>query len=142
LHALAVESEQHLFGLPLLELVPALVPDLHRPAAVLAFGDVAFEVDVRQRVILGLHGEVVHLGVGRQALWHGPRRQHAVALQPEVPVQGPGVVLLHDKARVLGIGELHLRRRLRRDVEVALGAVGRQLLGRLLGGHVCQLVSP
>ena len=52
-----------------------------------------------------MDGEVVALGIGRDALGHGPGDEHAVALEAEVPVQAAGVVLLHDEAgEVLALG--------------------------------------
>ena len=79
-------------------LVGAAVPDLHLAGAVLALRDLAGEVDVVERVVLDVHREVVALGVGRDALRHRPRDQHAVALEAQVPVQVAGVVLLHHEA--------------------------------------------
>ena len=70
--------------------------------------------------------EVVALGVGRDALRDGPGDQHAVALEPQVPVQPAGVVLVHHEARLLRrVGAL-AGPRLGRRAEVALGAVGVQ----------------
>ena len=60
--------------------------------------DLALEGRVLQRVVLGVHGEVVHRRVVGDALGQRPGDQHAVALQPEVPVQPAGVVLLHHEA--------------------------------------------
>ena len=49
-------------------------------------------------MVLGGDGEVVDTGVGRHALGKRPRHEHPVALEAEVPVQRPRVVLLHDEA--------------------------------------------
>ena len=57
--ALAVEADHDLAALPLLGLVGARVPDPHRAAAVLALRDLAREVDVLERVVLGVDGEPV-----------------------------------------------------------------------------------
>ena len=98
LQALAVEGDHHLVLAPLVQLVGAAVPDPHRPGAVLALRDVAVELEVLERMVLGAHGEVVALGIGRDALRHRPRGERALVLEPQVPVQRPGVVLLHDVA--------------------------------------------
>ena len=45
------------------------------------------------------------LRVDRHALRHRPRHQHAVALQPEVPVQRAGVVLLDHERVVVALGQ-------------------------------------
>ena len=55
------------------------------------------ELEVLERVVLGAHGEVVALRVGRDAARHRPGREHAVVLEPQVPVQPPRVVLLDDE---------------------------------------------
>src|SRR6185437_93572 len=96
--ALAVQRDLDLARLPLEHLVGAPVPDLHRPRAVLALGYLAMEVHVLERMVLRPHGQVVFLGRLRQALGHGPRGQHAVALQAQVPVQARRRVLVHDEA--------------------------------------------
>jgi hypothetical protein len=99
LQALAVEGDHHLVLAELVLLVRAAVPDPHRPRAVLAGRDLAVEVEVLERMVLGADREVVAAGVGRDALRHRPRGEHAVVLQPQVPVQRAGVVLLHDEPR-------------------------------------------
>src|SRR5437763_16608430 len=80
LDALAVEGGHDLSWLPLVQLVPALIPDLHRASAVLALGDLSREVDVRHRVILGPDSEVGDGRVGAEALGHRPRHQDALAM--------------------------------------------------------------
>jgi hypothetical protein len=50
----AAQLDLDLALLPLERLVGPLVPDRHRPAAVLALGDLAVEVDVLERVVLGV----------------------------------------------------------------------------------------
>ena len=57
--ALAVEGDHHLVVAELVRLVGPAVPDLHRPGAVLAGRDVAVEVDVLERVVLGVDRQVV-----------------------------------------------------------------------------------
>ena len=114
---LAVQDRDHLLAVaPLLELVGAGIPDRHLAAAVLAGRDRALERAVLDRVVLGLHGEVVLLRVGRHAAGQRPAHQHAVVLEPEVPVQAPGVVLLDHEDRIAAAGGLRRirRHRLRR----------------------------
>src|SRR5207253_2825018 len=74
------------------QLVGAVVPDLDRAGAILAFRDLPLEGGVVQRMVLDVDGEVLRAGLERHALRHRPARQHAVALQPEVVVQPPGIV--------------------------------------------------
>jgi hypothetical protein len=50
-------------------------------------------------VVLDVDREVVALGVRGDSLGNGPGHQRAVALEPEVPVEAAGVVLLDDEAR-------------------------------------------
>ena len=109
------------------------VPDDHVAAAVLAGGDHALEVDVLDRVILDVDGEALDRRVECRPVRHGPAREYAVHLEPQVVVTPPGAVPLHDEPerprRAPGPG---LAGRLRRAGEVTLGVVGReQLAGRL-----------
>jgi len=53
-------------------LVGAGVPDDHRAGAVFALGDAALELEVVERVVLGLDGEPLVARVERRALRHGP----------------------------------------------------------------------
>ena len=124
-----VQDDLHLAVGPLLTLIGAVVPEDHRAAAVLALRDLAFEAAVLQRVVLGVDGQVVRRRIQRKALRHGPRDEHAVALQPEVPVQCARVMLLDDEGVALALarGARPPGHRLRRAGGVALAAVGRQL---------------
>ena len=100
--AFAVQHDDRLAVLPLLDVVRAGVPDLHVPGAVTAFGDVALEVEVLEGMVLGLDGEMVLLRMPRHAARQRPRHQHAVALEAQVPVQPGGRVLLdHEPLLVL-----------------------------------------
>ncbi|CAH0297134.1 hypothetical protein SRABI26_04415 [Arthrobacter sp. Bi26] len=86
-----------LAGDPLFAFVVSAVPDADRPGAVLALGNVTFEVGVVHRVVFGLDREVVLGLAGRDALGQCPGHQHPVAFEPEVVVKPPGVVLLDDE---------------------------------------------
>ena len=132
-HAPAVERDDRLVVPPLVALVGPRVPDLHGPGAVLTLRDVALEVDVLDRVILGVDRLPVVLRVLRDAVRDRPGGEHAVALQPQVPVQAPRVVLLDHEARrrrAVGLASGRLRSRL----EVALPPVVAELLGHSANG--------
>lgn len=75
LDALTVETDNDLFVAPLLQLESALVPDRYMTAAVFARRDVALEVGVVHRMVLGLDREPVLVRVGGEVLGHGPRDQ-------------------------------------------------------------------
>ena len=87
---LAVQHHLDLAGRPLQHLVAAVVPDGDRARAVLPPRDLPLEAAVLQRVIFGVHGQVVDRRVARHALGQGPGDQHPVALEAEVPVQRGG----------------------------------------------------
>ena len=86
---------------PLLELVPAVVPDRDAAAAVFPGRDAALERRVVHRVVLGHDREVVALVRRRHAPRHRPADQHAVPFEAEVPVQRRRVVLLDHEGRQL-----------------------------------------
>ncbi len=81
LHALAVQHHDDLIGAELLGGVGATIPDRHRAGAVLTLGDVALELEVLERVILGVHRAVVAARICRDALGNGPRRECAVTFE-------------------------------------------------------------
>ena len=56
------------------------------------------EVEVLERVVLGVDGEPVLVGVGRDSPGKRPGSKRAFVLEPQVPVQPGGVVLLDDEA--------------------------------------------
>jgi hypothetical protein len=116
---IAVERDDHLVVVHLVRLVAPAIPDAHAPAAVLATGDVAFELEVLEGVVLGVHRQVVALRVDWDATRDCPREQHPVVLQAKVPVHAPGVVLLDHEppARLTVVGAAGGLRRL---FEVAL----------------------
>ena len=74
----------------------AAVPDHDAAGPVLAFGYLAFEAAVVERMILYLHRKSAVLRVQARFFRHGPALQHAIVLEPEVVVQPRRVVLLHD----------------------------------------------
>ena len=94
------------------------------------------EVDVLERVVLGVDGEPVRGSVGK--LGHPARKrpgqQHPFVLEPQVPVQVPGVVLVDDEAAA-GRGRIAvaiLASRLAGSLEVALASVLLELSGHQL----------
>jgi hypothetical protein len=116
------------------QLVRAVVPDLDRARPVVALRDLAVELRVLERVILDVDGQMLRPRLRRHALRNGPAGQHAVALEPEVVVEAPGVMALDDEDRLLlPRGALALGERLRGRVRVALGAVFLELLHRFPG---------
>ena len=125
----AVQHELHLRVRPLLGFVGAPVPDAHGAAAVLAGRDFAREGGVLERVVLGVHGQVVPLGIVRQALGQRPGGEHAVALEPQVPVQRPGVMLLDHETQGLASPGAAGAHRFGRLGRIALGPIGAQCLG-------------
>ena len=110
-------------------LVALLVPDRHVPGAIGALGDLPLEGEVLERVVLGADGEAVLGGVERQPLGHRPRDEHSVPLEPKVPVEAAGVMLLDHEARIRslpgGEGQM-VAVRLGRLPEVTLPAVRSQ----------------
>ena len=84
-----------------LRLPGALVPDHDGAAAVLAFGDDAFEAAVLHGVVFDLDGEAAVAGVVAGALGDGPGFEHAVPAEAEVVVQVRGGVLLDDEGEAV-----------------------------------------
>src|SRR5262245_37776586 len=78
-------------------------------------------------MILDLDGEALLAGIEGRAACHGPGLEHAIHLESEIVMQACRVVLLDDEARVLGLANASLARGLGRLLEVALGAVLREL---------------
>jgi hypothetical protein len=77
--------------------VHAAIPHDHRARAVVAVGNHTLEIDVLDRVVLGLDGEALLLGIERRSARHRPRAQHAAHLEPQVPVHAArGVLLTHE----------------------------------------------
>jgi len=134
LHPLAVEDDHDLAVRPLLGLVRPVVPDRDVTRAVVAGRDVAPEVDVVERVVLDVNGEVVLLGVGGHAFGHRPRDENAIPFEPEIPVQAARVMLLHHKPRRLGRFPGNLGAGFWCLLEIALGLVLGELFGHLRKG--------
>ena len=107
-----------------------MIPDLDRAGAVLPGRNLAFEVGVRERVILDVDGEVsLRRGHGH-SLRHRPAREDAVALEPEVVVQPPRSVALDDEAEPRP--STTVSERLGRALRVALAAIVGEGHGRII----------
>src|SRR5688572_693965 len=107
------------------------IPDHDAARAVFAFGDLALEAAVVERVILGLHGEAAVLRAEARLFRHGPALQHAVVLEPEIVVKPGRIVFLHDVLQpALGCDGAGAAR-LRRSLEVALAAIAREPAARV-----------
>ena len=146
LHLLTVEDRDDLVLAELLGLEGPAVPDPHLAGAVLALGDVALELEVLERVVLGVDCEAVLLGVLRDAARERERDERSVVLQPQVPVEPAGVVLLdHEAVALRGLLSLAAPR-LGRPVERALALVFRDFLaarhGELMVGAARRADAP
>ena len=73
------------------------------PGAVGALRDVALELEVLQRVVLGVDREAVVLRVLGDPVGDRPRDRDAVVLEAQVPVQAGRVVLLDDEAPAVAV---------------------------------------
>jgi hypothetical protein len=71
------------------------VPHDHGAAAVLALRDVALEIEIGERMILGVHGEALVACDEARPARDRPALEHAVELEPQVEVQPPRIMPLH-----------------------------------------------
>jgi hypothetical protein len=90
--------------------------------AVLAFGDVALELQILDRVIFRLDRQPSLRRIERRPLANRPRLEHAAHLQTKIKMQVRRVVLLHDEAAQAALRQAPAR--LRRAPEVPLLPVG------------------
>src|SRR5205807_1601831 len=81
-------------AVPLQALERAAVPDRDLPRAVLALRYLPGELEVLERMVLGRRREAVLARVEGDPVRHRPRREHAVVLEAQVPVQPPRVMLV------------------------------------------------
>src|SRR4051812_26159108 len=96
---LPMEPDLNLVVGELLALVGSAVPDPHRARAVFTLRDVAMEVQILERMVLGPDRHPVVLGRGRNPVRYRPRREYAIALEAQVPMDAASVVLLDHVAR-------------------------------------------
>ena len=128
-------------------LVGAGVPDQHGAGAILALGNDPLEGAVAQRVVLGVHGQVLDRRIVGEAARHRPAHQHAVGGHAQVIMQAPRLVAVDHEGAVGGENPGHVagcwrRRRLGRAEKIAFGVVVR---GRYWGaGHglACTVAAP
>ena len=99
----------------------AHLPHHHRASAVVAFGNNAFEIEIRYGMILDLHGQAFVGWVERKAFGHSPGFQHAIHLQAKIIVQAGGAMFLHYEAMARFL--LDLPRRLGSFSEAAFALV-------------------
>src|SRR5690606_14528605 len=105
-HALAVRHETQLALLEcplrvvLRGLPGAAVPQHHRAAAVLSLRDRAFELGVRQRMILGADGEPLLPGNRARPAGHRPAPKDPAPFEPQVVMQAARIVHLHEETRL------------------------------------------
>ncbi len=105
------------------------IPELDRSPAILALWNRTFEVAVIEWMILDFKGQTLVMGIERRAAGHRPGLEDAVQFEAEVVVQAGGVMLLDDVAQARGIGDRRLAAGFRGFLEIALGAIWRELPG-------------
>src|SRR5207249_4675734 len=96
----------------------AAVPHDHGATAVLAPRDVALELEVLHRVVFGLHREPFLVSDEARPVRDDPALEHAIELEPQVIVQAPRRVHLHNelaaqigprlRGRLAGLAEITL----------------------------------
>src|SRR3954447_9303769 len=127
---LAMESELEVALLEpargVVRLPIAAVPEQDSPAAILAFGNGAFEVAVVERMIFDLDGQPLVTRIERWAFGHRPGFEHTVEFQPEIIMQPAGVVLLDHESPLGGRSDLNLAAGLRGLFKIPLFPVGGQ----------------
>lgn len=106
--------------------IPA-IPQQDGTAAILTFGDGAFEVAIIQRMILDLHGKALVMRVQRWPSGDCPRLEYTVELEPQIVMQTSCSMLLDDEAETRSRGNDHLPARLGRLLEIPFGRIVGQL---------------
>ena len=113
-----------------LRLPDAAIPQHDGAAAILAFGNGAFEIAIVQRVILDLDRQPLVGGIERWTARHGPGFEDAIELEPEIVVQAGRVMLLDHEPPLFARRYLDVAGGLRRLAEIALLPVRAELLQR------------
>src|SRR6516225_7808498 len=100
----------------------AAVPQQHRAAAILSFGNDPLKPAIIERVVLDLDGEPLLAGIEARAFWHRPALQHTIELETKIEMQASRLVFLNDKSeRRRGLlARRRFTRRLRCLPEIAL----------------------
>ncbi len=111
--------------------VDPAIPDDHLSGAVLAGRNHAFERCIVERMVLRLRREALFARIERRAFGHGPRLEHAIALETKVVMHAARSVLLDDEEERTFAKRSRLGRGFRRRIEAAL----RGVFGELVLGH-------
>jgi len=77
----------------------AAVPQLHRPAAILALGNGAFEIAIVERVVLDFDRKSLVMRIEGGSARHGPGLEDAIELEAQIVVQAPRFVALDNEAQ-------------------------------------------
>ena len=80
-------------GLPL-----PYIPHHDRTSTIVAFWNSPFKIEIRDGVILHMHGEAFISGIKRRSPRDSPRLQHAIKFETKIVVQARGAMPLYDKA--------------------------------------------
>src|SRR6516165_6498294 len=106
------------------------IPELHSAAAILAFGNGAFEIAVVERMVLDFHRQALVMRIERGPPGDRPGFEHAVKFQPEIVVQARSGMLLDHEAALLRRPDRGFAARLRGLFEIPLFAVGGEVSQR------------
>ena len=106
----------------------AAIPELDGASTILPLGDRAFEVTIVERMVLDLDGQPLDRRIERRAFGHRPRLERAIELEAKIVVESRRVVTLNDETKLPGFRNGGLARRLFRQAEVALGAIGSETI--------------
>ena len=102
-HSLAMECEVEMSFIQILRAFScnrcpgSIVPQHNSATAIFGLGNRAFKRAVTQRMIFCTHGKPLVGRIEARSARDCPAFQHAVHLDPEIPVQPRSIVLLHDK---------------------------------------------
>ncbi len=99
------------------------VPHHDRAAAILAFGNHAFKLEIFEWMVFDVDGKSLLGWVEAGSLGDGPTLEHAVQLQTEIVVQSPGLMLLHDESPLRLVGVWRIGGGLRCAREAAFTAI-------------------
>src|SRR5579884_670726 len=92
--------ESFIYILARLRFPGPLVPDHHRPATILAFGNRALKTSVFHGVVFHFDGKALVSGVVTGAFGNGPAFEYAAPSQAKVVVQARGRVFLDNKRQL------------------------------------------
>jgi len=84
--------------------IPACVPDglPDRAGRLARDRSVIDKTDVIQFVVVDLDGEPIPVGSVGYTFWDRPRREDAIALQPQIEMVGPRPMLVDDETGIFG----------------------------------------